>query len=347
VLVAWDRGVFRTLTAEERGRAGLPPGVEESPRCLIPWNATFVVTEVLRPEEHALAVGCLAKSGVAEVVGIAYDLAALTEPASTRDSAQGLFIHYLDALSAASRLSAISSAVGADFASYDAIFGRLDRPVPAVRTHQLPTDALQPSPADGERAARLTQGWGPIPYVLCVSSLQPRKNHLRTLAAAEQLWASGLAFQLVFVEGTHQSWTSFEELRQRLSRQGRPLRVLSEISDEELFSLYRSARFTVCVSLTEGFGLPIAESLAAGTPAVVTRYGATAEIAAAGGAVLVDPTDVDAIAAAFRELLVDDAFHADLSAAAARRTWPSWDQHSRAVWSWLVDGVDTEQHGGS
>ena len=64
--------------------------------------------------------------------------------------------------------------------------------------------------------------------------------------------------------------------------------------------LYRGARCLVFPSLYEGFGLPVLEAMACGTPVVTSRGGATEEMAG-GAAVLVDPLDADAIAAGIAE----------------------------------------------
>src|SRR5207249_9190708 len=74
------------------------------------------------------------------------------------------------------------------------------------------------------------------------------------------------------------------------------------VSDEELAALYRGARCLVYPSLYEGFGLPVIEAMACGTPVVTSRGGGTAEVAG-DAAVLVDPLDIDAIAAGIEEAL--------------------------------------------
>jgi glycosyltransferase involved in cell wall biosynthesis len=75
---------------------------------------------------------------------------------------------------------------------------------------------------------------------------------------------------------------------------------VGEVSDEELAALYGGARALVFPSLYEGFGIPVLEAMASGTPVVTSRGGATEEVAG-GAAVLVDPFDVDAIAAGIAE----------------------------------------------
>ncbi len=119
-------------------------------------------------------------------------------------------------------------------------------------------------------------------YVLAVGTLEPRKNLAAAVEAARlaevELRVAGAAgWGGVAVEG----W-------------------VGEPSDGELAALMRGARCLVYPSLYEGFGLPILEAMACGTPVVTSRGGATEEVAG-GAAVLVDPHDPTAIAVGIDE----------------------------------------------
>lgn len=345
--VVWHAGAYRRLSDEESDALGIPAAGAADPESrLIPWQATVVVVEVLRPEAHALTVGAAAAVGAVELAAVAYDLAALSVPTSTDDATNGVVLHYLDTLARARRLSAISHAVAADLDDYYRIVSRTGRFAPSVRAQHLPTEPLPPDPSvTASTQAELQRGWGDLPVVLFVSTVQPRKNHLRVLMAAESLWRDGVAFQLVCIEGAHRTMPAVERAFGQLQARGRPVRLMSDVDESFLWAALRLARCTVFASLTEGYGLPAAESLAAGTPVVLTRHGATGEIGADGGALLVDPLRVEEIAAALRTLLLDDAVHSELAAQARARSWPTWDQYADDVWTWLVDGVEPQSAG--
>jgi glycosyltransferase involved in cell wall biosynthesis len=121
-------------------------------------------------------------------------------------------------------------------------------------------------------------------YVLAVGTLEPRKNLARAAEAARR---AGVELRVVGARG----WGD-------VSTNG--VRWLGEVGDDELDALLRGARALVYPSLYEGFGIPILEAMAVGTPVVTSRGGATEEVAG-GAAVLVDPHDEGSIAAGLEE----------------------------------------------
>jgi glycosyltransferase involved in cell wall biosynthesis len=123
-------------------------------------------------------------------------------------------------------------------------------------------------------------------YVLAVGTLEPRKNLVRLAAATRRL---GVELRVAGASG----WG-------RVELGGDGVRRLGRVSDEELARLYRGARCLAFPSLYEGFGIPIVEAMASGTPVVTSRGGATEEVAG-GAAVLVDPLEPASIAAGIEE----------------------------------------------
>lgn len=123
-------------------------------------------------------------------------------------------------------------------------------------------------------------------YVLAVGTLEPRKNLPRLIEATR-----GLELRIVGAPG----WGDVNVEESHVRR-------LGEVPDEELAVLYRGARCVAYPSLYEGFGYPIAEAMACGTPVVTSAGGATEEVAG-GAAVLVDPRDPESIRAGIEEAI--------------------------------------------
>ncbi len=90
-------------------------------------------------------------------------------------------------------------------------------------------------------------------------------------------------------------------------------------------------------SLHEGYGLPVAESLAFNLPVITSSYGSTAEIGAGGGALLIDPRDDRALTDAMRDLLTDDELLARLRAETRGNVSRTWNDYSAELWEYLVE----------
>ena len=128
----------------------------------------------------------------------------------------------------------------------------------------------------------------------------------------------------------------FDAYVERLQAEGVRVRVERRVSEKELWGAYTRARFTVFPSLIEGFGLPVAESIAAGTPVITSNYGSMAELAGGGGALLVDPRNVDDLEEQMRRLLTDDVLVEQLRREARERDLGNWDEYARDVWEFFT-----------
>jgi glycosyltransferase involved in cell wall biosynthesis len=124
-----------------------------------------------------------------------------------------------------------------------------------------------------------------------------------------------------------------------LQHRGRDVQLRTGLSDAQLREAVSRARFTVFPSLHEGYGLPVAESLALGTPVITTSYGSTAEIAEGGGAVTVDPRDDAALTRAMERLLTSDEDIDRLRAEIRGRRERSWQDYADELWDAIVRPV--------
>jgi len=139
----------------------------------------------------------------------------------------------------------------------------------------------------------------PFPYLLCVSNRKPHKNELRVVEAFARASLD---------EGMHLVFTGqpTADLAHGIERQRVRSRVdfVGLVSEAQLPPLYRGAEALIFPSLYEGFGLPMLESMACGTPVLTSNVTAMPEVAG-GAALLVDPTSVDQIASAIKQIVSD------------------------------------------
>jgi glycosyltransferase involved in cell wall biosynthesis len=144
--------------------------------------------------------------------------------------------------------------------------------------------------AGGPRAAR------EAPYVLAVGTREPRKN-LPALAQAFQVVRRARPGLELVIAGAPVQWA-----REELDAEG--VTALGFVPDEQLPELYRGAEAFAYPSLFEGFGMPILEAMASGTPVVSSAHPSLDE-ASGTAAVRVDPGSPDAIAAGIEQALVE------------------------------------------
>lgn len=323
-VLAW-RGPH-TTTPEEAAAAERTPLV-------VPWRCTLVMPEVPQGMT-ARPLACLAESSGNAVVVVGYDAIPITTAEMRPPGEPDMYVRYLNVIKHSRRVAPISSSAGAEFSGFAQAVRAQDLRGPDVTVVELATqpttDLTALPPAD--RSGR--------PRVLCVGSREPHKNHLAVLHAAELVWRDGVDFELCFIGGPGFASPQFDPVLARLTEAGRPVRTLGNVSDDDLWLAYRNATVTLFPSLHEGFGLPVAESLACGTPVITTGYGSTRDIAASGGCLLVDPRDDHSIADALRRVLTDAGLHERLAAETAAFRLRSWDEYAADLWRVLVEGTE-------
>lgn len=166
------------------------------------------------------------------------------------------------------------------------------------------------------------------PYFLYVGTVEPRKNLARALRAFARV-ASELPDHRFVIAG-QRGWKYADVLRE-IARPELASRVtlLGYASEADLPALYAGATAFVYPSLFEGFGLPVVEAMACGTPVLTSRTSSLTEIAD-GAALLVDPLDETALAEGLVRLGQDAGLRGDLRARGlARAAQFSWDRTGR------------------
>lgn len=168
-------------------------------------------------------------------------------------------------------------------------------------------DDVFSEPLSDAEVLRLKQRYGlREPFILAVGNVQPRKNLVRLLRAFSALNASGDAQDWSLYMVGQSRWGAEESYRQ-LSQLGleHKAHFLGYVdSQEDLAAIYKIATIFAYPSLYEGFGLPIVEAMAAGTPVLTSKVTSMPEVAG-DAAVLVDPTSTDDIAQGLLRLMGD------------------------------------------
>jgi glycosyltransferase involved in cell wall biosynthesis len=329
-------GALREPVDDERGRVlrwngrldrlTLPP---DQPVVVVPWNATLVLPEVPGIAQCRRLSG-LAAHSPNRVVLVGYDCIPIVSAELVPTAEPTRFVQYLALVKHADLVAAISESAAREFRGFVDALPTQGLTGPSVRACPLAFEAPQAAADDGQ--PRLPDE----PEVVVVGSHDPRKNHLAVLHAAEVLWRAGLRFRLRLLGSGGWTTTAFDRRVAALRKAGRSLAVERGVDDGDLWVAYRRARFTVFTSFHEGFGLPVAESLAAGTPVVASGHGAVGEVAAGGGALLVDPGDDRELVDAMRLLLTDDGALDELRHAARARPSRTWDDYADDLWPLAV-----------
>jgi glycosyltransferase involved in cell wall biosynthesis len=148
--------------------------------------------------------------------------------------------------------------------------------------------------------------------ILYVGAIQPRKNIPRLLSAFAQLKCEArLPHKLVIVGP--KAWLSGEALRAlEASPARKDVLVTGYVPRADLPYFYNAAVVFVYASTCEGFGLPVVEAMACGTP-TITSQGSSLEEIAGGAAILVDPSSSEDIAIAIERVVSDSDLQAKLS----------------------------------
>ena len=191
--------------------------------------------------------------------------------------------------------------------------------------------SFRPLPQDQVEAFRQRAGL-PQRYVLCVGTLEPRKNHIRLVEAFAGLHSRNTKLVLAGGKG----WL-YEELFAKVEALGVADDVIfaGYVPNEDLPLWYNAAVAFAYPSLYEGFGMPVLEAQACGTP-VMTSTASSLPEAAGDGALMVDASDVTAITAALGCILSDEPLRDDLRARglvhAGQFTWAQTARETARVY---------------
>lgn len=179
----------------------------------------------------------------------------------------------------------------------------------------------------------------PDKFILYVSTIEPRKNHITLLRAYAAMREQHSEVGLVIAGSRGWMWQEFFRV---LERQGleNEVRVIGWVPDSDLPALISAATVFACPSLYEGFGLPPLEAMACGTAVICSSSSSLPEVVGED-ALLCGPQDVDGWRDALSRVLQDDEIRGDLEARgkdrAAGFTWEAAARDTRAVYDRVMD----------
>lgn len=191
----------------------------------------------------------------------------------------------------------------------------------------------------GEAEARVARDSLKLPaeYVLCLGTIEPRKNVARLLDVFLSLPLDVQeAFPLIFAGGP--GWKSDALLAQ--IRSSRNVRYLGYVPEEHLPGIVAGASLLAYPSLYEGFGFPLAQAMATGTPILTSNVSSMPEVAG-DAAILIDPMSVESIRDGLLHLLTSPSQRNALAENGRRRshtfTWPANAKRTLQAFREIVD----------
>ncbi len=279
---------------------------------------------------HPFPEAVRSRSGLARVMTV-YDLIPVLHPELFEPWADRMQRQVLASLDEESWVLCISEATRDDLLGWHR---RLD-PARVAVTPLGAAAHFHPEPDAGRRAAaRARYGIPPgVPYLLTLSTLEPRKNLDAVIRAFFRLAREERLPDLHLVLVGTRGWDYgriFAELGPEAPLARRVV-VTGFAAEEDLPALYSDARLFAYPSLYEGFGLPVLEAMQCGVPVVASRTSSLPEVVGEAG-LLVDPRDEAALAEAMLRLLRDGALREELSRRSLERARLfSWEAAVRAT----------------
>ena len=310
-------------------------------------------------------IGCAARSQL-KVAVIVHDILPLTHPFAgrrkglfsaeatedvslARDPQMLRFVDYAHGLALADLVIAVSQTTGDLLRTWLLAHGHREKALPPIAPVVLPEEVFGTSrvlpPRDRGAAG------GPVEF-LSIGTVSTHKNQLSAMSAFLRLTERRpeLDLRLNVVGLVAPDLAIPASLIAKRSR-GRIV-LHGRLPDRQIQALMKRARATVFVSLAEGYGLPVAESLWYGKPCLCSGEGSMGEIAQGGGCLTVNPGSLDDIESGFETLATDAARYDDLLREIGARQLKTWRLYAGDIVQELASfakksGIDTEGIGSS
>lgn len=331
IFIRWnpDTSEFAPLTDGHRevlgrfnGPIAKPGRVDKPPRANHPIEGWLILPELMDAESVTAAIRT-ARAGGLKVASIFYDAIPLLRPEFCNEKIQANHAAYMRSLAGCDLVIPISHF------SADCL-------TDLWQSERIPPCEVVPLLLPGDfgkvRPNLPFPPNDPPVEILCVSTLEPRKNHRRlinALAMVEQEHPE-LDWSLHLVGNQYEGARELAEFIIQASRRNPRIIYHGIVDDEQLVELYNRCHFTVYPSLIEGYGLPILESIFFNRPCICSNSGVMAELAAPGGCLTVNVEDEASIAGAIGRLGTDLTLRKELSLQCHERTVSTWQEYARS-----------------
>lgn len=328
---------FRGPSFSENRDAGRP--VHEADDADDFQNSWLLIPEVPHLKSHdarfpsvqmSSVLGHARSHGLRTAV-ILHDLLPLTEPAVTDDEEREklAFTAYAQSLVNADLVFPVS------LASAQALLGWLQHSGfrPDLLPRIMPVALAEEVPGIPRKKSRPNYGADlPAPTrFVSFGTVCRRKNQLKAFEAFNRVRTRHPKLSLEFyVVGTVDPELAGSIARQ-VARANGSIKMYGFLTDERLLQLIDSSHVSVFVSLAEGFGLPIAESLWLGKPCLCSNIGAMAEIASGGGCLAVDPANLAEIEGGFEQMVTNRGRYNRLLEQLATRKLRTWQDYASDI----------------
>jgi len=274
---------------------------------------------------HVRRVAAYARRQGMRVAAIFHDAIAWLHPEMVRHWTQEQHRDYMEALTELDVVVAVSTQAQKDFHAF-------------VESQKLPEPRLAACPLAAEipgerRETSWSEPSGTVLKILCVSTLEPRKNHRQVVEAFQRATARlpAAALELHLAGAEYPSAPEIAGFVREKTQTDSRIFWHESVAAEDLRKLYRGCAFTVFGSGIEGFGLPVLESLWFGKPCLCSDEGVMAENAVAGGCLIVDVFDTQALAEGMVQLAAEPGLRRKLGEEAVTRPLKTWKDYSRGI----------------
>ncbi len=290
-------------------------------------NQNLFIVENLQNSEIIDRLEFFEKIGKLQI--LVYDLIPISHPQFFPINSRNSFTQYLRLISFSSKVVAISEFTKTQVLKYSSLKKNCD-----LRTIKLPTwnPYFESKPYYSPKSSeKIKVG---IPKILCVGTIEPRKNHLNLLRAAELLWAKNVSFELILVGG--RGWLNknvFEYLK-ILNNKKYAIKHYVNLSDLELEKLYNDCKLVISVPWVEGFGLPVSEGLSRNKIVIASDIPSHREIASDKYIVFVNPDNVERLAF----LIEDNLASSSNLKLHAIESMENWNNFSLEVYNFIIGG---------